>query len=90
VNPSPEGETSYAFVQCADTVGGSLNTILLVELTEPVAIDKAVITVDEVLERKRIGSLHSGSMIFALRSGAMRFLWLDGNDDELRRLLGRE
>jgi hypothetical protein len=34
VNPSPEGETSYAFVQCADTVGGSLTvTSRLIEIS---------------------------------------------------------
>jgi hypothetical protein len=90
-NPSPTGETTYALVRYADTVADprSHDTILLVELTEPVAIDKAVIIVDEVLERKRTGSLHSGGMNVAYRSGAVRFLTSTTGDAELLRSLGR-
>jgi hypothetical protein len=92
-NSSPEGETTYAMVRyddtTADTVGGSLDTMLLIELTDSVPIDKAIISVDEVLERKRIGSLHPGTMVVAYRSGAVRFLSDDISDEELLRSLGR-
>ena len=53
-NPSPEGMTTYALVQYddtnTDTVGGSLDTIILIELLEPMPFDKAIVSVDEALE----------------------------------------
>jgi len=90
-NPLPKGETTYALVQYSDTGGaaaGLQDTILLVELKESVPLDKAVVTVDEVLERKRTGSLHVGGMNVAYRSGAVRFLSESASDEELFRLLG--
>jgi len=56
-NPTPQGETRYAMIQygdaTGDTVAGSLDTLLLVELPEAVPLDKAVITVDEIVEWTR-------------------------------------
>jgi len=53
-NPSEKGMTTYALIQygdaTADTVGGSRDTLLLIELKEAVPLDKAVIAVDEVVE----------------------------------------
>ena len=97
-NPSPKGETTYALVQYGDNVPDSHETILLVELKEPVPLDKAVITVDEVLEilkkYDREPGLnpapHPGGMMTTRRSGAMVFLSLGVRESELSRLLGRE
>jgi len=90
-NPSPEGFTSYALVQYGvppgDAVAGSL---LLIELTEPVPMGEAVISVDEVLARQRTGSLHPGGMNVAHRSGAVQFLSSHVGEAELLRLLGQE
>jgi hypothetical protein len=94
-NPSPKGETTYAMVRYADTDGDtvagsrSLDTLLLIELIAPVPIDKAIISVDEVLERKRTGSLHPGGMNVVYRNGAVRFL-SSADEDKLRRSLGLE
>ena len=88
--PSPEGQTTYALVQYGDTLPADLDTILLVELAEPVPLNKAVISVDEVLEHKRTGDSHRSGMNVAFRSGAVRFLTSSSNDEELRRMLGRE
>ena len=89
-NPSPEGHTTYALVQYGDTVVGSHELILLVELSEAVPLAKAVISVDEVLARQRTGSAHSGGMNVAYRSGAVRFLSSSTGEKELLRMLGRE
>jgi hypothetical protein len=89
MNPSPNGETTYAMVQYGDGVPINPDTILLIELTAPVPFDKAIISVDEVLERKRTGSLHVGGLNVAYRNGAVKFLSNDTDDDELRRLLGQ-
>ena len=98
--PSPEGMTTYAMVQYSDaiidesgdTIAGSLGSILLVELKEAVPLDKAVVSVDDVLEWKLTKYGHPGGMNVALRSGAVRFvsLYTDTSKAELRRLLGRE
>ena len=89
-NPSPDGETTYALVlydnRDGDTVAGSL---LLVELTSPVPLDKAVVSVDDVLRRKGIGSLHPGGMNTAHRSTAVRFLAKTATE-ELEQLLERK
>ena len=92
-NPAPEGMTNDALVQYGesdDTVAGSHGTILLVELSEAVPLNEAVVTVDEVLARQRVGSSHPSGMNVALRRGAVRFLSSSTREDELRRLLGRE
>ena len=93
-NPAPEGMTTYALMQYGDTsddtVVGFHNTILLVELSEAVPLNEAVVTVDEVLARQRVGSSHPSGMNVALRRGAVRFLSSSTREDELRRLLGRE
>jgi hypothetical protein len=98
--PSPEGMTTYAMVQygdaiideSGDTVAGSLGSILLVELKEAVPLDKAVVSVDDVLEWKLTKYGHPGGMNVTLRSGAVRFvsLYNDKTKAEWRRLLGRE
>jgi len=89
-NPTAEGFASYAVVQYGnttdDTVVGSQDTILLIELTEAVPLEEAVITVDEVLERKRWGSYPSCGMV-AFHSGAVRSVW---DEEDLLRMLGRE
>jgi hypothetical protein len=96
-NPSPKGLTAYALVRYADTtadtvgdtVAGSRDVLLLVELRTSVPFDKAVLTPDEVLERSA-GSLHPGGMNVALRSSAVRFQSSYTSEPELRRLLGLE
>jgi len=88
-NPSPKRETTYALIQYDDTVPENFDTLLLVELKESVPFDKATITVDDVLARKRIGSPHSDGMITARRSGAVGFLSMGVSESELSRLLGR-
>jgi len=89
-NPSAEGFTTYALVQYADTVAVSRDTLLLVELAEAVPLAEAVITVDEVLARKRWGNVHNGTMVVAHRSGAMRVLSETVEEEELLRMLGRD
>jgi hypothetical protein len=90
VSPSVKGETRYALVQyggtTGDTVAGSLDTILLVELNEPVALSEAVISVDDVLERKRWGCGQFFN-VTAFRSSAVRHV---EDEEELLRMLGRE
>ena len=73
-------------VRYDDTVAGSL---LLVELQTPVAFDKAVVSVDDVLNRKGTGSLHPGGMNSAHRSAAVRFLSETITHEELEQLLGQ-
>jgi hypothetical protein len=89
-NPSPKGETTYAMVRYGDTVAGSLETMLLIELKEPVPFDKAIVAVEEVLNRKRTGSQHSGGMNVGYRNGAVRFMSETIDEAELLRQLGRE
>ena len=50
--------TTYVLIQYGDTVAGSL---ILIELKESVPLDKAVITVDEVIElfRGKVESVES-------------------------------
>ena len=96
-NPSPKGETTYALVQYGDDVPDSHETILLVELKTPMPFDKAVITVDEVLELPKQywdsfgdwdSSLHFGLNI-ARRSGAVGVLNPFVIESELPRWLGQ-
>jgi hypothetical protein len=89
-NPVPKGMTTYAMVQYGDELPTNLDTILLVELAESVPLDKAVITVDEVLARQRTGSSHTGGMNVAHRSGAVRRLSENTEEVELLRMLGQE
>jgi len=96
-NPSPKGETTYALVQYGDAVPEHYETILLVELKVPVPLDKAVVTVDEVLEmlKKHLReprlnpAPHPGGMNNVRRSGAVLFLNTSVSENELSRLLGR-
>ena len=82
--------TTYVMVQYGDELPTNLDTLLLVELAESVPLDKAVITVDEVLARQRTGSSHTGGMNVAFRSGAVRRLSENTEEVELFRMLGRE
>jgi hypothetical protein len=90
-NPAAEGKTTYALIQyddiTSDTVVGSL---MLVELAEAVPFAEAVITVEEVLERKRWGSDHPGGAMTVHRSGTVRLIPQTIAEEELLRLLGRE
>jgi len=94
-NPSANGMTTYALVQYGnsdDTVAGSRDLILFVELSEAMPLDKAVVSVDDMLEWKQTKNGHPGGMNVALRNGAVRFvsLYSDSSKAEWRRLLGRE
>ena len=91
-NPSAEGFTTYALVQYDDTVAVSRDTLMLVELAKAVPLAEAVITVEEVLARKRWGNVHyySGGMNVAHQSGAVRLLSETVEEEELLRMLGRE
>ena len=91
-NPSPRGRTTYALVNYGNNVPSSHETILLVELSEPVPFNRAVISPDEVLAlfRDRERNLpHPGGMNTARQSGAVMFIMQSINEAELRRLLGR-
>jgi len=66
-NPSPKGMTIYAMVQYGGELPTSPDTLLLVELSEAVPVNRAVITVDEVLERTRLDEMN-----VAYRSGTVR------------------
>jgi len=85
-----EGETTYALIQYGDTGAGSRDTLLLIELAEPVPFAEAVVTVDEILARQRWGSLHTTGTNVASHSGVVRFLANDTDEEEPLRLLGRE
>jgi hypothetical protein len=91
-NPSPKGETTYALVQYGDDLPASLDTLLLVELNEPVPSGRAVISVDDVLElvQDKDKPSHRNGMNTARRSGAVRFVPLSIGEEDLLRLLGRE
>jgi hypothetical protein len=95
VNPSPKGETTYAMVlygnSDGDTVAGSPERILLIELTAPVAFDKAIVSPDEILKRTFIGGLSADGQNVACQSGAVYGRFLSGaiDDNVLRRMLGR-
>jgi len=57
-NPSPHGETTYALIQYDDSVG----SLMLIELPEAVPFDKAVMTVEEMVELCRI-SIEQGESV---------------------------
>jgi len=91
-NPSPKGKTTYALVHYGNNVPEHHETILLVELKTPVPLDKAVITVDDVLalpQKYRDSAPHPGGMNIARRSGAVQFVTMSVNESELLRWLGR-
>jgi hypothetical protein len=106
LNPLPKGETTYAMVQygnTGDAVAGSLDRILLIELYTPVPFDKAVVSVDWVIEfvrdckdvevidgEPRWKTTHPGGRYAVLRNGAVRFLsdtYGEQNEQKLRRML---
>ena len=89
-NPAAEGKTTYALVLYGDEFSTDADTLLLIELAEAVPFAEAVITVDEILEHQRWGSLHSGRVIVAHRSGAVRSMPPTIEKEELLRMLGRE
>ena len=72
-NPSPEGQTTYAMIKYGDKVD-SPDVLMFVELTTPVPLDKAVVSVDDVFNRRNTGSMHRGGMNAAHYSAAVRFL----------------
>jgi len=89
-DPSVEGMTRYALIQYGDALPANPDTLLLFELAESVPFAEAVITVDEILERQRWGSVHPHVANTAYRSGTVRFLSRTIDKEELLRLLGRE
>ena len=98
-NPSPKGMTTYALVEYDGNVPPEhYETILLVELVEPVPFDRAVLTVDEVLalwrrywrDRRESPPPHPGGMNVARQSGSVLFLQYTIDERELSRLLGRD
>jgi len=99
--PSPKGETTYALVRYDEELPAGIDAILLIEVSTPVPLGEAVITVDEVLELANLvpanrgrfqHAPHGHGVVVAYRSGAVRFLhvtpdWFAGR--ELHRALGR-
>ena len=49
-NPSAKGETTYALIQYGNALPTNPDTLLLFELAESVPLDKAVITVEEIID----------------------------------------
>ena len=92
-NPSPEGHTTYALVLYGNDVPLSHETILLIELKEPVALSEAIVSVDEVLAlfpwQHGVRTPHPGGMNTARQSGAVLFMSQSISVEELSRLLGR-
>jgi hypothetical protein len=65
-------------------------TLLLIELLEPVPVEEAVVSVDQVLiKSSRIGSLHPGGRNTAKQNGAVTFYNKTIEEEKLRRLLGK-
>ena len=99
--PSPKGETVYAMVHygdlrepatvspTGDIVPGSRDTILLIELAEPVPLNRAVVPVDTAMEEcQRPGKRHhTAGMNVGYRSGVVRFMPQPVSEAELHRLL---
>ncbi len=83
-----DGETKYALVKYDQTNESNRNTICLVELTNSVPLDKAVIPVADVRPRQGTGSSHPGGINVGLRNGSVRFVNLAGGDEELQKMLG--
>ena len=92
----------YALVRYEEELSADIDAILLVELSTPVPLDKAVVSVDEALElvQRREDrwhhwqhAPHTQALNVAYRSGAVR--WLSAipkgmGEKELHRALGRE
>ena len=108
-NPSPEGKTTYALIRepataptTGDTVPGSLDTIILIELTEPVPFSEAIVSVDKAVELIRRNNYivkmknsgrrnpHTAGMNVGYCNGAVQFLSNMIDEAELLRMLGRE
>ena len=77
-NPIPKGTTRYALVQY-DKLPENPDTILVIELTEPVPLDEAVVTVNEVLEEYRRDDLWQ-------RGGRLRLVSLWGLSHDMRQI----
>ena len=91
MKPTPKGETRYAMIQYGAELPTSPDTLLLIRLLEAVALDKAVITVDEVLERAQTpSSFHVGGLMVAYRNSTVRYLPFSTTAEEWLCLLGRE
>jgi len=88
-NPAPRGQTTYAMVLYGNSLPTDPDTILLVEIAQPLAYQQASVTVDMVLQRRRMGSSHPGGMNVAYRSGVVRYMSQSVGSAELIRLLGR-
>ena len=74
-------------VQYGDKVV-SPDMLMFVELMVPVPYDKAVISVDDVLNRRNTGSKHSGGMNTAHYNTAVKFLSETVDIEELKRMVG--
>jgi len=83
--PAVKGTTTYALVQYGDELPTNVDMLLLVELTESVPFDKAVVSIEDVGElvrgrtvreghRTRRVQTHPGGMNVAYQSGAVRFM----------------
>jgi hypothetical protein len=84
-----EGKTNYALVRY-DELPVNRDTLLLVELLQPVLFEDAVVSVDQVLiKSRRIGSLHPGGWNTAKQNGAITFYSETTIAKELQRLLGK-
>jgi hypothetical protein len=86
-NPAPDGETNYAIVRYGETDDTVVGSLLLVELKTPVPYEKAVVSVDDVLNRRGTGSKHPGGMNTAHRSAAVQFLSDMVTIEELKRFV---
>jgi len=84
-----EGKTNYALI-LYDKLPADRDTLLLVELLEPVPFEEAVVPVEQALSpSSRIGSLHSGGFNTAKQNGAVMFHSKTTAEEEWQRLLGK-
>jgi hypothetical protein len=84
-----EGKTNYALI-LYDKLPEDRDTLLLVELLEPVPFEEAVVSVEQALSpSSRIGSLHSGGFNTAKQNGAVTFHSKTTAEEEWQRLLGQ-
>jgi hypothetical protein len=81
------GKTNYALV-LYDNLPTNLDTLLLVELNNPVAYKYATVTIDDVLLKINNCHYHSGYMGNAKQSGAIKFI--GESEKDLKQLLGLE
>lgn len=89
-----EGKTHYAMI-LYDSEPASPDTLLLVELREPVPLNEAFLTVDEFLDevgksKGKVGSAHPGGLNVAQRNGAVQFYSNTTRPEEYRPLVDRE